>query len=113
MKWKIHRCTCREVWALQNRKRKVTAETILLKGEWKTELKPERRCDPKGFVTTLNPDEVILNPAIEDVEQFTQISKLIYDKMNVEFNQSDGQYLFFANDGSCYMLNKRQKKQGE
>ncbi|MBY0099211.1 hypothetical protein [Mesobacillus maritimus] len=105
MKWKIHRCNCREVWAIQSRKKKMTADTILLKGDWMTELKPERHRNPKGFVTTLNTEEVILDPSQEVVHQFTKGPKLIYDKKNVDFNQKNGKYLYFAADGTCYMLN--------
>ncbi len=34
------------------------------------------------------------------------ISKLIYDKKNVNFNIKNGKYLFFAEDGTCYILEK-------
>ncbi|OIK16816.1 hypothetical protein BIV60_02020 [Bacillus sp. MUM 116] len=107
MKSKIHRCNCRKVWSIQNRKTKVTANTVLLNGAWTTELKPERKCNPKGFVTTQNSWEIIFNPASELVEKFVKVTKLMYDKENVHFNINYGEYLFFADDGSCYVLRKR------
>src|SRR3954464_10891107 len=106
MKSKIHRCNCRKVWSIQNRKNKVTATSILLIGEWFAELKPERRCDPKGFVTTEKSHEIIFNPSYEYVTSFVKVEKLIYDKKNVNFNVKNGKYLFFGEDGTCYILKK-------
>ncbi|WP_045516754.1 hypothetical protein [Neobacillus niacini] len=106
MKSKIHRCNCRKVWSIQNRKTKVTASSILLIGEWFAEIKPERRCDPKGFVTTNKSHEIIYNPSQEYVENFVKVEKLIYDKKNINFNIKNGKYLLFAEDGSCYILKK-------
>lgn len=103
---KIHRCNCRKVWSIQNRKTKVTANSILLIGEWFAEIKPERRCEPKGFVTTNKSQEIIYNPSQEYVENFVKVEKLIYDKKNINFNIKNGKYLLFAEDGSCYILKK-------
>jgi hypothetical protein len=107
MKYKIHRCNCRGIWSVQSRKAKITASTVLLNGKWMAELKPERSCNPKGFVTTNMCEDIIFNPASELVEQFVKIAKLIYDKRNVDFNVKQGEYLFFAEDGTCYILTKR------
>lgn len=104
MKCKIHRCNCRKVWSIQNRKSKTTAQSILLIGEWFTELKPERICEPKGFVTTKQNQEIIYNPTKKYLEKFIIIDKLIYDKKNVNFNIKFGNSLFFAEDGTCYVL---------
>lgn len=107
MKSKIHRCNCRKTWAIQNRKTHITATTILLFGKWTTELKPERKRNPKGFVITNNSEEIMINPSIDVVEKFLKIAKLIYDKKNVNFNVSYGKFLFFAEDGTCYILKRR------
>lgn len=106
MKFKIHRCNCRNIWSVQNRKTRFTACTILLYGKWNTELKPERKSNPKGFVTANGKDDVIINPAIELVEQFEKVAKLIYDKQNIYFNVKQGENLFFAEDGTCFILKK-------
>jgi hypothetical protein len=106
MKSKIHRCNCRKIWSVQNRKVNTTARTVLLNGKWTAELKPERRCNPKGFITTVSSEDIIFNPADELVEQFIKVKKLFYDKKNICFNVKDGEYLYFAEDGSCYMLKK-------
>ncbi|MCM2532621.1 hypothetical protein NDK43_09780 [Neobacillus pocheonensis] len=107
MKYKIHRCNCREIWSVQNRKTKFTVSSLLLNGKWIAELKPERRCNPKGFVTTNSSDDLIFNPAIELVEQFIKVEKLIYDKQTVNFNVKHGTYLYFAEDGTCHILIKK------
>lgn len=109
MKFKIHRCNCRKLWSVQTRKTKFTACSVLLEGSWSTELKPERKYNPKGFVTTHGKQDIIVNPPIEVVEKFEKIAKLIYDKKNVNFNVNEGESLFFAEDGTCYILKKLMK----
>ncbi|RFU65228.1 hypothetical protein [Peribacillus glennii] len=107
MKSRIHRCNCRKLWSVQNRKTTITASTVLLYGEWNTEVKPERITNPKGFVTTIHSEEIILNPANDVIMQFKKEGRLLYDKKDVDFNVASGQYLYFAEDGTCYMLSKR------
>lgn len=106
MKCKIHRCNCRKVWSIQNRKSKITAQSILLIGESFAELKPERSCEPKGFVSTKESREIIYNPTNKYLENFKIVDKLIYDKKNVNFNIKNGKCLFFSEDGTCYILIK-------
>lgn len=107
MKYKIHRCNCRKVWSVQTRKMKLTAGSILLNGKWTTELKPGRNCNPKGFVTTYQSQEIVLDPALELIEDYEKTAKLIYDKQLVNFNIKQGEYLYFAEDGCCYILKRR------
>ncbi|WP_010676782.1 hypothetical protein [Bacillus timonensis] len=104
MKSKIHRCNCRNTWTVQNRKRSLTADTMLLNGKWYVELKPERTYNPKGFVATDNSEEIIINPSEQLIKRFDKIKKLVYDKENVTFNVNHGEYLYFAYDGACYIL---------
>ncbi|MGG1396772.1 hypothetical protein ABE288_02795 [Bacillus salipaludis] len=112
MKSKIHRCNCRKIWSVQNRKSRVTASSVLLNGTWTTELKPERKCNPKGFVTTRKSGEIIFNPTNDQVEQFVKVAKLLYDKENVHFNIDQGECLYFAEDGTCYVLRKKKEVGG-
>jgi hypothetical protein len=104
MKSKIHRCNCRNIWTVKNRKYTMTVDTMLLNGKWYVELKPERRCNPKGFVATDRSEEIILNPPNELISNFDKVEKLIYNKDNVFFNVHDGEFLYFAEDGACYIL---------
>ncbi|MBV7506600.1 hypothetical protein KW850_15150 [Bacillus sp. sid0103] len=106
MKFKIHRCNCRKLWSIQTRKSKFTALSLLLDGSWGTELKPQRKYNPKGFVTTNTKQDIIVNPPIEAVAKFEKVAKLIYDKKNVNFNVNQGESLFFSEDGTCYLLKK-------
>lgn len=106
MKFKIHRCNCRKLWSVQTRKTKFTAFSVLLDGSWSTELKPARKYNPKGFVIANGKQDLIVNPATELVEKFEKVAKLIYDKKNVNFNVNQGESLFFAEDGTCYILKK-------
>ncbi|MBM7653315.1 hypothetical protein [Neobacillus cucumis] len=109
MKFKIYRCNCRKTWSIQNRKSKVQAETILLNASWSAELKPKRKSDPKGFVTTDGDEGIIYNPDSEMVKQFIKVKKLLYDKKNVNFNVKQGDCLYFAKDGTCFILNQYHK----
>lgn len=104
MKSKIHRCNCRNTWMVQNRKRSITATTMLLNGKWYVELKPERKSNPKGFVVTDNSEDIMINPPKQLIGNFDKIKKLLYDKENVCFNVQHGEYLYFADDGACYIL---------
>ncbi len=85
---------------------RITAKTVLLNGNWMSEIKPNRISNPKGYVTTSKIQDIILNPDTELVAQYNKEAKLIYDKKNVHFNVNSGKYLFFAEDGACYILTK-------
>lgn len=107
MKSKIYRCNCRKTWSIQNRKTKISAQTILPHGEWMAELKPERKSDPKSFVSTNQ--AIIINPEAGMLEQYEKVEKLMYDKEKVHFNLMRGKDLFFAKDGTCYIIKKINK----
>ncbi|MFD0049694.1 hypothetical protein ACFVHQ_10240 [Actinomycetes bacterium NPDC127524] len=107
MKGKIHRCNCQQLWSVQTRKSKITAQTVLLQGEWLTEVKPWRTSNPKGFVSTPYSENIIINPADELLENFEPEEKLLYDRHRVWFNLTAGEHLYFARDGSCYVLKIR------
>jgi hypothetical protein len=106
MKSKIHRCNCRNAWSIQNRKRKITAAEILLNGDWAAELKPERKGEPKGFIAVKQTEDIIINPIEDTMEKFEKVMKLYYDKQEVTFNRMRGKYLYFSEDGSCYILKR-------
>lgn len=78
----------------------------MLNGNWTTEVKPERRLDPKGFVITNNTQDIIPDPPMELLKQYKKVTKLIYNKSSVQFNMKYGEFLWFAEDGSCYLLIK-------
>ncbi|MCP8970325.1 hypothetical protein [Ectobacillus ponti] len=105
MKHTIHRCNCRKVWTVQNRKRRVTASSILLDGSWSVEVKPQRRCNPKGFVVAKQ-QSVILHPPPELIAEFIVSGQLLYNKEQVAFNVQTGEGLYFAADGACYLLRR-------
>lgn len=79
----------------------------MIRGKWVAEVKPERKKEPKGFVTTNGADEIILNPTAQVVEQYVKVKKLIYDKRKVLFNVEHGEYLYFAENGTCFILKSR------
>ncbi|MEH7223644.1 hypothetical protein V7112_07470 [Bacillus sp. JJ1566] len=82
----------------------MTANTMLLNGKWYVELKPEKKSNPKGFVVTDYSEDIIINPSEQLMKRFDKITKLLYDKENMFFNVLYGEYLYFADDGACYIL---------
>jgi len=106
MKFKIYRCNCRKTWSIQTRKSRVNAGTVLLNASWTAELKPERKNDPKGFVTTNGDTGIVFNPDHELIAQFVKVKKLIYDKKNINFNVKQGECLYFAEDGTCFIMKR-------
>jgi hypothetical protein len=80
---------------------------MLLNGKWYVELKPEKKSNPKGFVVTDRSEDIIFNPPEQLIDSFNKIKKLVYDKENVFFNVHHGEYLYFADDGACYILQNK------
>lgn len=107
LKAKIYRCNCRNLWSIQNRKMKLTANSILLIGEWLTECKPKRNCNPKGFVTTTECRNIVVDPSAELLKNYIKITKLVYNKAEVSFNFNNGSHLFFNEEGACYLITKK------
>lgn len=107
MKSIIYRCNCRKLWSIQNRKRKQTAQSILLIGDWTTEIKPERSRNPKGFVATTESRKLVLNPSIELIEKYIKITKLMYNPADVSFNIISGRNLYFTEEGACFLLKEK------
>jgi hypothetical protein len=79
-------------------------DSILVVGKWSTEVKPERKDNPRGWVRC-DHIQVTHNPSQEAMEQYVKTQKLIYDKTLMEFNITEGNGLFCDKDG-CWLLDK-------
>lgn len=93
------------MWTSHTYKSCAKAGTILVFGEWRTEVKPQRRSNPKGWVVADHID-VILNPEKHLINQFHKTHKLLYNKEEVSFNIQYGKYLLFDEEG-CTLLHMK------
>ena len=83
------------------------APRILVAGVWRTECKPERKYNPRGWVVTQKED-TILNPTEDVLKDFVKLDRLMYDREKVTFNITSGEALLFDETG-CYVV-KRNKE---
>lgn len=102
MKLIIHWNKFKRMWTMHTYKSCTYAKNILILGEWRTEVKPNRKSNPRGWVVTEH-DNVIVDPGPSLVRQFQKVSQLIYDKKNVCFNINEGDYLLFDEEG-CFVV---------
>lgn len=77
-------------------------KSLLVVGQWNAEVKPLKKSNPKGWVYT-DHTNVILNPSKELLSKFKKSKQLVYDKRNIEFNLTSGEYLLFDDTG-CHVL---------
>lgn len=102
MKLIIHWNKFQRMWTMHTYKSCKLAKNILVIGKWKTEVKPNRKSNPRGWVVTEH-HNVIVDPDPSLLGQFEKVSRLIYDKSNVHFNINEGEYLWFNEEG-CFVV---------
>ena len=105
MKNKVHYCKRFKMWTSHTYKSCTKAQVVLVTGKWKTEVKPEKQSNPRGWIYA-DHSKIKINPNENDLVGFKKTNKLIYDKKNMSFNINHGDYLLFDNDGFCYLLEK-------
>lgn len=104
MKLIIHWNKFQKQWTMHTYKSCELAKSILVIGGWKTEVKPEKKSNPRGWVVT-DHENVIVNPDSDCLNQFRKTYRLIFDKENISFNITEGEYLLFDESG-CYVVQK-------
>jgi hypothetical protein len=102
MKNIVHWCKPKQKWTSHTYKSCAKASVVLITGGWKTEIKPNRKQNPRGWVYTEH-NNVVLNPDPSLLEGYKRKDKLIYDKYSMEFNINEGEAILFDTDG-CYIL---------
>lgn len=102
MKNIVHWNKQKRVWSSHTYKGCEWAPVVLIDGPWKTECKPEKVNNPKGWVVSLKED-TILNPSEDLINKFKKQARLVYNKEEVAFNINSGQALLFDRDG-CHVL---------
>jgi hypothetical protein len=91
-------------WTTHTYKGCTIAPKILVVGDWSTEIKPQRKTNPKGWIVSDN-EQVIVNPKDELLSKFIKKEKLAYDKHNMEFSHNQGKHLLFDEDG-CFIVER-------
>lgn len=102
MKNIVHWCKPKKKWTSHTYKTFAKASVILIAGDWQTEVKPQRKTNPRGWVAT-DDKNVVLNPSSELLKRYQRIDRLIYRKDQMKFNVNEGHALLFDVDG-CYIL---------
>jgi hypothetical protein len=104
IKYRIHWNLIKKQWTGHTYKSCINPDVILVTGEWTTELKPNRKTNPRGFVIC-DSDDVIHNPEADILNQYIKIRKLTYNKQNISFNYNAGNYLMCDSSG-CWLMEK-------
>lgn len=106
MKNQIHWNLHKKQWTSHTYKHCSIASTILVEGDWKTEVKPTRRTNSRGWVVC-DHKQVTLNPSDEQIYSKYRIAKrLMYDKISQRFNIESGQGLLFV-PGRCFIIEEK------
>lgn len=106
MKNIVHWCKPKKKWTSHTYKSCAKASVVLITGGWQTEVKPERKTNPRGWVYT-DHNNVVLDPPASILQQYKRTGKLIYDKQQMQFNINEGHSILFDVDG-CYILEESQ-----
>ncbi len=100
MKARIHWNKQQRCWTIHTYKRCIWTKVAWVQGWWETELKPENRSNPRGFIlcdtsqiTTYDDDRYLGLRMPEGTEQ------LLYDKEAVQFNVNRGYGLWITPHG--------------
>ena len=78
------------------------APVILIMGAWRTERKPLKKANPRGWIVC-DHSQVIVNPPAELLDQYIRTKQVFYDKHKIEFNVNEGMHLLFDEAG-CFLL---------
>lgn len=108
MKNIIHWCKPKQMWTSHTYKACTKSPIILIDGNWKTETRPEKKANPKGWIVT-DHNSVIINPDESIIHKFQKTDELFYDKQDISFSHTAGKHLLF--DGKrCFLVKKIEEK---
>lgn len=102
MKNIVHYCQHKKMWTSHTYKSCAKAPSVLITGGWSTEIKPQRKTNPRGWVVA-DHTQVHLNPDDALLEAYSKAQPLVYDKHNMRFNVEAGEAILF-DDRGAYIL---------
>jgi hypothetical protein len=101
MKTKVHWNIFKGQWTVRTYKGCARHKEVLVKN-WKTEVKPNYKDNPRGWVYADHTD-VIVNPEKSLVKTLAKKEQLLYDKYKMFFNITEGDMLL-CNDDGCFIV---------
>lgn len=105
MKAVIHWNKKKKMWTVHTYKGCTWAGYIRVNGKWRTESKPEKKSNPRGWVVVDDHNQVEILEAIEEAEKVLFATrKLLFNKEKVEFNVGEGTGLIFTPEGAYIPL---------
>lgn len=106
MKNIVHWCKPKKMWTSHTYKSCTKSLNILINGNWFSEVKPQKKSNPRGWIVT-DHTNVIVDPNENDLVGFRVGDRVIFDKVNVSFSHLEGKYILFNEDG-CFILEKEE-----
>jgi hypothetical protein len=97
MKAILHWNLQKKMWTIHTYKGCEWATHIRIRGEWYTEIKPNKPSNPRGWVVVDREQVEILNDKDSPILVGEQLT---YDKINKEFNFERGNGLLFLPNGA-------------
>lgn len=102
MKNIVHYCKRFKKWTSHTYKTCAKADVVLIINEWRTEVRPERKANPRGWVVA-DSSQVLLNPDTAVLNKYRKVGRLLYNKNDMKFNVTSGDNLLFDEEG-CHIL---------
>lgn len=113
----VHYYLQKDCWSIHVKSCCYQGQYVIIQGAWETEVKPNRKSNPRGWVTARSHQVTFFceedahltenHKALEDALQ-RKGNRLRFDKVNMTFNHVSGQGgLLFTPDGA-YVLYPRQ-----
>lgn len=87
-------------WTVRTYKTCARHSVVLVKN-WKTEVKPTKKDNPRGWVYADHTD-VTINPDLQMLKSLVKKDKLLYNKHVMHFNIKEGDLLLCDDDG-CFI----------
>lgn len=101
----IHWNIFKKTWTSHIYKSCTHPSVILVEGEWSTEVKPNKKSNPRGWVIC-DHTQVTHDPSKKLLQQFSKTEQLTYDKINMKFNITEGDGLICDSTG-CWLVERK------
>ncbi|OME69182.1 hypothetical protein BK120_33925 [Paenibacillus sp. FSL A5-0031] len=120
--YRYHYYLQKDCWSIHVKSCCYQGHYVIIQGPWETEVKPNRKSNPRGWVTARSHQityfcmEDALQPVNRKILEDALLhagGRLRYDKMNMSFNLSNGQNgLLFSPEGA-FVLHQQKSDNSE
>lgn len=104
MKNRIHWHQHKRQWTCQTYKGCTQHSAILIEGEWRTEVNPNAKSNPRGHVVCDSSQVKAISD--DEAQKYVVADKLEYDKHEMKFNIESGTGLLCLGE-NCYIIKKK------